>query len=66
MKSDRLCLRGCGSVFGGGGALVAEGMRELSAESRVVGGELAVALGGVGQPLPQGGVGGALAGGDGW
>ena len=45
--------------------MVAEGVCELSAEARVVLGELAVALGGFGQALPQGGVGGALAGGDG-
>src|SRR6516225_4924186 len=47
------------------GALVAEGVGELAAEPAVFLGELAVALAGFGEPPEQGGVGGALAGGDG-
>lgn len=48
------------------GALVTEGVGELAAEPAVFLGELAVALAGFGEPPEQGGVGGALAGGDGW
>jgi hypothetical protein len=58
-------LDGVGLAGRGRGALVAEGVGELSAESGVLLGKSAVALVGFLQSMSQGVVGGPLAGGDG-